>query len=884
MGRAVAPQADTSAVGAPAGATPASVDATAAPDAGASFSDVLQSEGSSTGSGAATDSSPSSMTPTLVGAHKRTQGRDKDSSATDDAAPSMPPVMAAPWLMPLPAPAALPEDAPRHDPPARMDAVAAKTGAVIGAPRHDLPVSMEDRPSADTAGLGVVARSPHDGVGDPGSAHYRVDNPGSVGVSPVPNITGAKTGTDETPTLPDNVRALPTVPASVAHTSMPETAGVTGAVKSPGSAGVAPVPRAWEANAGDGRDARAPSGVPADFSPRLTDATIGGYAAVDADGAGRADAHIGPMGGTHADVEGASTASATVTISSDDIPRTAPSTPEIRGVPAPPSARTVTTPASTMPAGRDAARSTAPPLAAGRATMTPVQVEHAAMTPMQAMRDLATLITPKTVALDEAREPQRVVGARALPGSPADNAPALLSKTTGSIPVGAGGMIPAPVVAAAAALLTPSTPAAAHDHAGVRASDTPRLTRIDGASDAATVSRVPGVSNAFGAASAPGAPNTSRAGAAPGVVRNQGALFDVAPPGTANVLPAHAGRQDAGGPRGYAGILPAHAGRQDAGDPSGYASLQRDLSEKTLGTPLSGATVVEPPHHAPSGVSTRQDGAHTPAPGGQFPLVFGLPDAGGQGQQGMRQPIARGRAITDDPAGAPGVRKEATTALTSTKGTGAKVAADEGGGAQLLTVAPARHDQANAPAKEPARDSAFLAPIVEGVVVRQALLRTGVGSSSFHIVLQPQALGTVTVHVEQTAQGLHVTLTPQHAETGLLLDQHTSDLVGLLGADNTGAVSVAVVMPDGRHVSVPAPHDAPPPPASGANAAFGQGLAGGAGGQGAPTGQGGSAPWAQQARATANTLSVATVSSSGMERPPARPYRGSGGARIDVQA
>jgi len=878
MGRAAVTPADTSAVGAPAGATPASADATAPPDAGASFSDVLQSEGSSTSSGAATDSSPSSMTPTLVGAHKRPQGRDKDSSATDEAASPMPPVMAAPWLMPLPAPTALPEDAPRHDPPVSMDATAAaaRTGAVIGAPRHDLPVSMEDRPSADTAGLSVVARSPHDGVGDPQSAHYRVDNPGSAGVSPVPDIMGA------TLALPDNVRALPIVPASVAHTSMPETAGVTGVVKSPGSAGVSPVPGIRLPNAGDGRDARAPSGVAADFSPRLTDAATSGHGAVDADGVGRADAHLGLMGSAHADVENPSTASTTVAIS-NDLPRTAPSTTEIRGVPAPPSARTMTTPASTMPAGRDAARSTVPPLVAGRATTPPVQVEHAAMTPMQAMRDLATL-TPKTVALDEAQAPQRVVGARALPGSPADNAPALLSKTTGSIPVGAGGMIPAPVVAAAAALLTPSTPTAAHDRASVRASDTPRLARIDGASDAATVSRVPSVSNAAGVASAASAPNASRAGAAPDLVRNQGALFDVTPPGTAGILSAHAGRQDAGGPRGYAGILPATVGRQDAGGPSGYASLQRDLSEKTLGTPLSGATVVEPSHHTPSGVSTRQDGAHTPASGGQFPLLFGLPDAGGQGQQGMRQPIARGRAITDDPAGAPGVRKAATTAFAPAKGTGAKTSADEGGSAQLLTVAPARHDQANAPAKEPARDSAFLAPIVEGVVVRQALLRTGVGASSFHIVLQPQALGTVTVHVEQTAQGLHVTLTPQHAETGLLLDQHTSDLVGLLGADNTGAVSVTVLMPDGRHVSIPASHDASPPPASGANAAFGQGLAGDAGGQGAPTGQGGSAPWAQQARATANTPSVATVSSAGMERPPARPYRGLGGARIDVQA
>ena len=47
------------------------------------------------------------------------------------------------------------------------------------------------------------------------------------------------------------------------------------------------------------------------------------------------------------------------------------------------------------------------------------------------------------------------------------------------------------------------------------------------------------------------------------LVRNQGALFDVAPPRTAGILPAAVGRQDAGGPRGY-------------------ASLQRNPSEKTL--------------------------------------------------------------------------------------------------------------------------------------------------------------------------------------------------------------------------------------------------------------------------------------------------------------
>ncbi len=48
------------------------------------------------------------------------------------------------------------------------------------------------------------------------------------------------------------------------------------------------------------------------------------------------------------------------------------------------------------------------------------------------------------------------------------------------------------------------------------------------------------------------------------LVQNQGALFDVAPPGTAGILPAYRCRQDAGGPRGY-------------------ASLQRNPSKKTLG-------------------------------------------------------------------------------------------------------------------------------------------------------------------------------------------------------------------------------------------------------------------------------------------------------------
>jgi len=60
------------------------------------------------------------------------------------------------------------------------------------------------------------------------------------------------------------------------------------------------------------------------------------------------------------------------------------------------------------------------------------------------------------------------------------------------------------------------------------------------------------------------------------LVRNQGSLFDVAPPGTAGILPAYRCRQDAGGPRGY-------------------ASLQSNPSEKTLGVAAHGSRTD---HHA----------------------------------------------------------------------------------------------------------------------------------------------------------------------------------------------------------------------------------------------------------------------------------------------
>jgi len=415
MGRGAAaePAAAGPAVSAPADALPET--GAPAPDTGSSFSEVLQSEGSSPNPGDTMDAAPDSKTATLTGARKRGQGQDKDSSAADDATASTSPLASpAPWLLPLPVLVAPAEGAPRHDLPTSMEAAAAaETGAVIDAPRHDSRVSMEARSSADVASLSAVARSLRDG-------------------------TGEQRG--ERPALPDNARDL-TGEQRQQAIARPDTARILGsdprdrasdaATQARGSATPA-LPELVADNA------RALSAAPAS-TRQTTRETLGGYAAVDSDGVGRTDPYMAAMGSTPTDVGSVSTASAAVA-PPDDITHATSLMPgreaEARGVAGQAPGRAVTTPSPTMATGRTASPMVPPLLAgrahmtlmqpnefgsstrtmnvqAGRVNMTPVQARRVPATPMPATHIAATL-TAKTVVLDEARAMQWVEGARAV--------------------------------------------------------------------------------------------------------------------------------------------------------------------------------------------------------------------------------------------------------------------------------------------------------------------------------------------------------------------------------------------------------------------------------------------------------------------------------------
>jgi len=286
------------------------------------------------------------------------------------------------------------------------------------------------------------------------------------------------------------------------------------------------------------------------------------------------------------------------------------------------------------------------------------------------------------------------------------------------------------------------------------------------------------------------------------------------------------------------------------------------------------------------GTPTPQGAATPPLAGDPVPLL-GVMEVGRQGEARSIHPMELRRDDGNGPVMATGAHKAVEATPAHGRGARANPAPAEPGSIQPLPVTPARHDQASATVKEQPRAGVLLAPIVEGVVVRQALLRTGVGAASFHIVLQPQALGMVTIHVEQTGQGMQVTLTPQHVETSVLLDRHAPDLMGLLGADNNGGVSVTVLAPDGRHVGAHTTAGAPASTVGGAPAGFSQGLTGGGGGQSSPMGQGAGSPWTGAgAEVAENAPRAATVSSAGIERSPVRPSRFgglSGVTRIDIQ-
>jgi len=346
-----------------------------------------------------------------------------------------------------------------------------------------------------------------------------------------------------------------------------------------------------------------------------------------------------------------------------------------------------------------------------------------------------------------------------------------------------------------------------------------------------------------------------------------------------------------------AGWPPAFPGRPDAND---NVRAPHTDAGSSAATPLHAAAIESLPRHNSQLM-------------GDLPPRLGAMDVGRRRETRSTHPTELRREDIDGPVMVTGAHKALEATRPQGRGASANPAPAEAGSVQPFPVTPARHDQAAAMVKEQPRAGALLAPIVEGVVVRQALLRTGVGAASFHIVLQPQALGTVTIHVEQTGQGMHVTLTPQHVETGVLLDRHASDLLGLLGADSKGGVSVTVLTPDGRHVGAHAAADAPAPKqvtrnlawsverdsgvkacrtydhvlsvGAGASAGFSQGLTGGAGGHGSPMGQGAGSPWTG-AEVAENAPRAATVSSAGIERSPVRPSRSgglSGVTRIDIQ-
>jgi len=120
--------------------------------------------------------------------------------------------------------------------------------------------------------------------------------------------------------------------------------------------------------------------------------------------------------------------------------------------------------------------------------------------------------------------------------------------------------------------------------------------------------------------------------------------------------------------------------------------------------------------------------------------------------------------------------------------------------------------------RDPAGDTSFLSPIAEGVVVRQAALQANQSGSSFRVVLQPETLGVVTVHVARGESGLVVTLAPQQTETQALLDRHLPELVAMLSkADGTVQASVvhgnAAHTPGAAHMGAPMAHSGQGSPA-----------------------------------------------------------------------
>lgn len=88
-------------------------------------------------------------------------------------------------------------------------------------------------------------------------------------------------------------------------------------------------------------------------------------------------------------------------------------------------------------------------------------------------------------------------------------------------------------------------------------------------------------------------------------------------------------------------------------------------------------------------------------------------------------------------------------------------------------------------------------PILDGIMIRQAELQVTPSSARFAAVITPPALGSVTVHVERSEQGVQVVLRPATVAASHVLTAQAHDLAASLRSLDGGPVQVRVIAPEG---------------------------------------------------------------------------------------
>lgn len=175
---------------------------------------------------------------------------------------------------------------------------------------------------------------------------------------------------------------------------------------------------------------------------------------------------------------------------------------------------------------------------------------------------------------------------------------------------------------------------------------------------------------------------------------------------------------------------------------------------------------------------------------------------------------------------------------------------------------------------------ALMSPIADGIFVRQGSLRTTPSFSSFHVVLQPQSLGMVTVHVERRAEGLQVILTPQHSETQALLDRRLPELAAML-RDGDGATPRITVVAPGAHADT-SPRDVLPVTPN--SAAQSGGLTADSGSRGSFAQQGRPQEWALADEMGSEFPPAGSTQAPAAVRVSMARASGAGASQIDFQA